>query len=330
VFGELTWHFMKQGSVIVGARHFSQQFTDDQLYHDWTFPADLEPTRVSPASKTVGKANVSYEYGKNQYVYALWSQGFRRGGANTVPYPPNFYAESPLLRYYQPDKTNNYEVGLKGRLSNGLSYTVAVFDIKWDNPQVSASLPSGNLAVYNVTAAESKGIELESAGPLFVHGFGYNVSFAYADATLSSDFSLPANNGAGVITPGELNGHAGQQLPGSPKTSAAATLTYDQNFAPDYDLTLAVNGTYRTRVLFNLSSFGLGTSGISQSTSYEVMNLYATLSHKPWRYTAYITNVLDRQDYLVPPAEPNLLNHLTDDYVVNPPREIGIRVGYTF
>ena len=39
----------------------------------------------SPASKTVGKVNPSYEYATDQYVYALWSQGFRRGGANSVP-----------------------------------------------------------------------------------------------------------------------------------------------------------------------------------------------------------------------------------------------------
>ena len=168
VFGELTWHFLRDGQVTVGARHFSQEFTDAQSYDDYNFPTFLPATpHESPASKTVGKVNPSYEYAPNQYVYAAWSQGFRRGGANSVPLVGPF-RESPLLSTYAPDSTNNYEAGLKGRFGNGFSYTVAIFDIKWDKPQISSSLPSGNLAVYNGNTAESKGFELESSGPLFV------------------------------------------------------------------------------------------------------------------------------------------------------------------
>jgi iron complex outermembrane recepter protein len=164
VFGELSWHFMPKGQITFGARYFNQKFTDEQLYQDFTFDVVVPPTPYNaPASKTVGKVNPSYEYADHQFVYALWSQGFRRGGANSVP-SSGIFQESPLLRDYQPDKTNNYEAALKGRFANGLSYTFAIFDIKWDEPQISSSLPSGNLAVYNANTAESKGFELESTG----------------------------------------------------------------------------------------------------------------------------------------------------------------------
>jgi iron complex outermembrane recepter protein len=331
IFGELTWHVMQHGAITLGARHFWQQFTDAQSYDFWTFPTFLPATqRQSPASKTVGKADISYEYDKNQYVYVLWSQGFRRGGANSVPYS-GFFAENPQLRYYTPDTTNNYEAGLKGRLDNGVNYTLAVFDIYWSHPQISATLPSGDLAVYNGNKAQSKGLELESNGPLFGYGFGYNFSFAYTDATLTSDFSLAANNGLGQILPGEITGQSGEQLPGSPKTSVAATLTYDHNLAAGYHLTLAANGTYRTHITFNLAPIGLGnTVGIKQSSSYEIMNLSASINHQRWRYTAYVTNLLDKQNILAPPAIPNLLNNLSNDYVVNPPRQIGVRIAYAF
>jgi len=329
LFGELTWHFMTHGQFTVGARHFSQEFTDAQSYLDYPFPTYIPATpHSSPASKTVGKAGPSYEYAKNQFVYALWSQGFRRGGANSVPLAGPF-AESPLLATYKPDETNNYEVGLKGRFDNGLSYTFAVFDIKWDNPQIFASLPSGNLAVYNANTAESKGFEFESSGPLFLPGLAYTVGFSYADAKLSSDFSLPANNGLGVITPGELFGTSGEQLPGSPKTSVNATITYDHTVAPGYDLTLALNGTYRTPITFALAPT-LGSTGVPQSSSYGIMNFSAVLNHKPWRVIGYITNLLDRQEILVPATQPNQFDNLTDDLVVNRPREIGMRIAYTF
>jgi iron complex outermembrane recepter protein len=330
-FGELTWHFVTGGQITAGARHFNQKFTDAQSYDDYPFPTHLpaEP-HESPASKTVGKVNPSYEYAKDQYVYALWSQGFRRGGANSVPLAGPF-RESPLLSTYAPDKTNNYEGGLKGRFSNGMSYTIAVFDIKWDKPQISSSLPSGNLAVYNANTAESKGVEFETMGPLFTPQLVYSVSFAYADAHLTSDFSLPANDGTqtGTIVPGLIHGSSGQQMPGSPKTSVSVGLNYEMILSAGYDLVLAGNGVYRSAVPMQLSPT-LGVTSVQYSSSYEIMNLSAAITHKPWRATLYCTNVLDRQNILVPPTQFNELDKLTNDYIVSPPREVGIRVAYTF
>jgi iron complex outermembrane recepter protein len=328
-FGELTWHSMPHGQITFGARHFSQKFTDSQLYQDFTFPILIPATpHEAPASKTVGKVNPSYEYADHQFVYALWAQGFRRGGANSVP-ANGIFQESPLLRDYQPDKTNNYEAGLKGRFSNGLSYTFAIFDIKWDKPQISSSLPSGNLAVYNANTAESKGFEFESSGPLFVPRLSYSVGFAYADAKLTSDFALPANNGTGTIVPGLLSGKSGEQLPGSPKTSLSAALIYDVNVKPGYDLTLSANGVYRSAVALQVAPT-LGNTTIQHSSTYEIMNLSAALNHERWRATLYVTNIFDKQEILAPPSQPNQIENLTNDYLVNPPREIGIRVGYFF
>jgi len=69
---------------------------------------------------------------------------------------------------------------------------------------------------------------------------------------------------------------------------------------------------------------------VQYSSSYEIMNLSAAITHKPWRATLYCTNVLDRQNILVPPTQFNELDKLTNDYIVSPPREVGIRVAYTF
>ena len=331
VFGELTWHFVKGGQVTVGARHFSQEFTDAQSYDDYNFPTHLPATpHESPASKTVGKVNPSYEYAPDQYVYAAWSQGFRRGGANSVPLVGPF-AESPLLSTYAPDSTNNYEAGLKGRFSNGLSYTIAVFDIKWDKPQISSSLPSGNLAVYNGNTAESKGFELESSGPLFVPQLTYSVSFAYADAHLTSDFSLPANDGTqtGTIVPGLIHGSSGEQMPGSPKESGSVTLDYDVAVSAGYDLALMANYVYRSGAPMQLTPT-LGVTTVQYSGTYDMVNFNAALNHGPWRTTLYVTNLFDRQNILVPPTQFNELGNLTNDYLVSVPREVGVRLSYTY
>ncbi|HVN99244.1 MAG TPA: TonB-dependent receptor [Steroidobacteraceae bacterium] len=329
VFGELSWHPSAHGQVTFGMRHFSQSFTDRQLYQDYTFNVLVPPIPwSSPASRTVGKVNPSYEFADHQYVYALWSEGFRRGGANSVP-ATGIFQESPLLRTYAPDQTNNYEIGIKGRFNSGHSYSIAVFDVRWDKPQISSSLPSGNLAVYNANKAESKGFEFESSGPLGLPSLSYSVSFAYADAKLTSDFSLPANDGYGNIVPGLLSGKSGQQLPGSPKTSVSLALLYDMKLAAGYELTLSANGVYRDKVALQVAP-SLSLTTVQYSSTYEVLNLSAALKQGPWLATLYATNALDRQAILGQPSQPNQLNDLTNDYLVSPPREIGLRLRYAF
>lgn len=333
VYGELTWHFMPHGQITAGARHFSQQFTDAQLYLDFTFPTLVPPTpHNAPASKTVGKINPSYEYATNHFVYALWSQGFRRGGANSVPYA-GIFAESPSLRYYQPDSTNNYEVGLKGRFSSGFTYTLAVFDIIWDRPQISASLPSGNLAVYNGNTAASKGFEVSSSGPIGpidATAWSYTISFSYVNAELTSNYSLAANNGLGVITPGEIVGTSGTQLPGSPRDSVSATVSYAHSLATNYDLLLSLNGSYHSLIKFDFAPTPGFASEVRQSSSFELMNFYATIKHQSWSVTGYATNLTNRQNVLVPPSQPDQVGGLTNDNIVSRPLEVGLRIGYQF
>jgi iron complex outermembrane recepter protein len=132
-----------------------------------------------------------------------------------------------------------------------------------------------------------------------------------------------------VITPGELTGKAGEQLPGSPKTSAQATISYTVTPVPDYQMVLALNSTYRTPVKFALAPT-LGATTVGQSTSFQTVNLSATLNHRPWYAIAYVKNLLDKEEVLVPPPQPDELNNLTNDVIVNHPREIGLRLGYKF
>ena len=48
------------------------------------------------------------------------------------------------------------------------------------------------------------------------------------------------------------------------------------------------------------------------------------------RYTLYVTNLLDKEELLVPPPLPNAFDNLTNDTIVNQPRMIGARVTYLF
>jgi outer membrane receptor protein involved in Fe transport len=74
----------------------------------------------------------------------------------------------------------------------------------------------------------------------------------------------------------------------------------------------------------------VGTTTIQHSSTYQIMNFSAALTHAAWRATAYVTNVFDKQEILAPPSQPNQFDNLTNDYLVNQPRTIGLRVAYSF
>lgn len=332
VFGELTWHFTRNGQVTFGGRHFQQRFSDAQSYLAYTFGIFLPPARQSaPASKNTWKINPSYQYARDQYVYAIWSQGFRRGGANAVP-TVGVFKESSALLSYTPDSDNNYEVGLKGRFGTGLRYSADLFDVEWDKPQVAGGTPVGNYAVWNGKKARSRGVELSLHDPLAIalNGLSVDISAAYADAVFTEDYSYAANNGAGVIESGRIFGHAGQQLPGSPKFSAAATVNYTISVSPEYALTLSLNNTYRSGMY--LSTFPGAYGEASEHVgSLALTNLSASLDHRAWRIAATVTNLTDKRAILQPEVYAfGTFYGLPNYEIINKPREISLRLGYSF
>jgi iron complex outermembrane receptor protein len=322
-FADFTWHFNSRGQITLGGRHFEQSFTDVQTYQDAAFAIDIpaEP-HSTPASKNTWKVNPSYEYAIGHYVYALWSQGFRRGGANALPIGGPIGETNPSLLSYAPDTVNNYETGIKGRFAAGLSYTFDVFDIHWDKPQVGGTTPVGNYAVWNANKAESKGLEFDLNAPLLLTGLSISLSGAYAHAIFTKDYFIAADAYGNIV------GKSGEQLPGSPKSSAAATINYEHMLAPSYELSLSLNDTYRSAV--TITTFP-GISGVTPSApGLNLANCSVAVSHEAWRLGIYVTNVTDKLAFQVPTATTVLSNGLGNPATINQPREINLRLRYWF
>ena len=318
LFGEVTYYFAKNWQITGGIRHFKQDFTDAGASELYTF-AISQPlsTQSSTTTKTLGKADISWEFTAGQHVYALWSQGFRRGGANGNLLTTGPFADlAPVL--YKPDSVNNYELGIKGRIGGQISYSFDVFYIDWKDPQVSALTPEANFAVWNAKAAVSKGFEYELNVPLGVPGLRLATSGTYANARLTEDYSYPDIRG-------DIVGKAGQQLPGSPKVSVAATLLYGHALGSKSNLLFTLNDTYTSEVVTSV----FAVLGIAPTTipSINLVNASASFSHDNWRVGLYSTNLLNKRVILGqasggPPE--------TYTETANRPREIYLRGGYAF
>jgi len=326
LFGEVSLHITRAAQITLGARHYWEDFIATQTETSYPFATiDNGQPSSNTISKTLYKVNPSIEYAKDQTVYATWSQGFRRGGANSFAISGPV-AESPQLLTYRSDTTNNYEIGFKGRFASGYSYAVDAFDIAWHNPQISGFTPvTDTPLVYNATEARSTGFDAETAGPLLVTGLRYSVAASYAHARLTEDFSLPANNGVGSISPGEISGTAGERLPGSPEWSAALTLNYERSLGADRSMALTANTTYTGTILGSLPS---PENPNTETAPYTIENLSASYNFSRYQISAYANNVADKRAVLGFQQRPGvaIVGALANYDLINRPREIGLRI----
>ncbi len=168
-FGELTYALTDKWSITGGARWFEfdrEQF--DRYAVPFGLPANSDPDATGLLSKgtdsdTSLKFATKYRFTPEVMAYALYSEGFRLGGQNSVRAAET--GEVPLN--YGPDHLSNYEVGLKSQwLDNRLRLNLAVFLMKWDDIQIHFdSTDSDNNGAFwiegniNGGKAEQKGVE---------------------------------------------------------------------------------------------------------------------------------------------------------------------------
>ena len=329
VYGNLTWHVTDRWQATGGARIFRETFNQemDQIFP--LFGIETIDNQSSKLTSQIFMLNTSYDLTPSVKVYGTWSQGFRRGGANTFPLDGPF-PESALIRYYTPDKTNNFEVGLKGRV-NGYYFAASVFYVRWNNPQIDLLTPHLQYpVVVNGKSADSKGIELETSGPLGAEGLTFNLGIGYAKARLTGDFALPAGLGGGTFEPAGIAGQDGDRLPGTPDLSGTANLNYALPLANGSKLTFSLGADYRSSTVTTLPHIALQTSATEDA--YALFHGDIEWNRGNWRYSLYGTNLTDKRvEYsrnVRLPENVLELGNFGNAFTISHPRELGVRVSF--
>ncbi|MHA6288162.1 TonB-dependent receptor [Maricaulis sp. CAU 1757] len=214
IFGELTWYATDNLDLTFGARYFDNESENDTFMALplWTglFP-DVNADFQSSEDDVLFKFNAAWRFSDQDMFYATISEGYRRGGSNAVPLS-GLYAEDPRWQFYTADSVVNYEVGLKGSRSSGLTYDVSLFYVDWEDPQFNTSTTNwGFFAVQNGGAARSYGLEATVDGYVG-NAWHYSLGYAYINASLAEDFHAPDRPAPGA--PIALDG---AMLPGTPE-----------------------------------------------------------------------------------------------------------------
>jgi iron complex outermembrane receptor protein len=345
LFGEVTWHPLSAWQITGGARFFKQDFSTaaySALPYCGSFcgTGDLGVTYVPPNGYSVNdhifKFNTSYKLSGAANAYFNYSEGFRRGGANGIPLAGPF-AVNPALQIYTPDKTKNFEVGLKGS-APGLNYTIDYFYIHWDNFQLDSQSYAGGYALAaNGQLARSQGVEMTLDGAIGTH-FNYQLGYTYTRAQVARDFAIQdyLDDGSGG-TAAIVSGKAGDTLPNAPKNSATWAVNYTHGLAPALDawhLRWHLGGSYRSAALsqlvntvpgarppFVIQGFMLWDGAVELSNG----KLYANLYGQNLFNALAVTGGVDAAE-----AAPGPEGTRAAHYYVGRPRTVGLRVGYRF
>ena len=356
VYGEVSYDFTDQWQVTAGARLYkydyaAQSGADFPVLNSALGSAGPDEINVdlNPSGQKDGgalyKLNTRYQFTDDLMGYLTFSQGYRIGSSNGLDLcqgtgSSQTVCASPAEFEYFPDKTNNYELGIRSQwFDNTLTLNGSVFFIDWVDPQLaSATLVGSSPIIKNGKGAESKGVEVSFNAKL-TDRFSMSGSYAYTKAELSADAPalLLGIGPPGFFTGTFTNGRAGDRLPGSPENQATFQANYQlplgADWTLDFDYGLAMVGNIITKV-------GLRESG-ETLPGYTVHQAAATLRGDAWSLSLYSRNLFNKYAVTGVRSTRNFIQTVADEngdpvrvrsYMedVLRPREIGLRFSYDF
>lgn len=328
LYGEATWHATPRLDLTGGIRYFHNSVSQDFLYDGPAFLIYLTNKTENKDDGFLFKANASYKLDDDNRVYATFSQGYRRGGANAFNIyegAESYYiGELESLIPYKPDYLNNYEIGIKGRIARNLEYSAAIFYEQLKDTQIEARTPVQNFAVVvNGGKAVSRGAEFELHARHFVDRLSADLSFTYADAKLTEDFAVPTAEG-------EILGSDGDRLPGSAKVTMSAFLNYDTDITQNARLNVGFGANYRGSVVFALPN---SLFPEPRSTGGAVtFNANMSVTSGPWNIGLFANNLTDKRmvTFYNPGAGRVASGSAASSFYINRPRTLGVKLGYNF
>jgi len=338
VFIDVDYNLTERWEVAAGIRYFRQDFSVDGISYIYGCnvfcsssgddPRGENPVQSSEDfSDHVLRISTNYALSDDLRAYFNISEGFRRGGANAVA-TEGVLVEPENLLTFEPDSVTSYELGLRGE-TGSFTFTTDVYYMDWKDPQIEGITPSGNwYAVINANSARTYGFDFEASGSL-TDNVSISAGYAYVNAELDEDFSVPASGRP-------YEGFAGDKLPGVPEHSLNLSLDW---FTPgvigSWDGLLTTNVSYRSEVWTDFESNGNGP-GINNPAyeldGFSIWNGAYTLSNEDASVTLFVENILGERGVTTITPVTSAADTVNANFraFVSRPRMIGLRVSYAF
>jgi outer membrane receptor protein involved in Fe transport len=278
LYGEMTFHVSDTFRINAGLRWFDNELTNSTAMDFPLFEGVVVPYVDYPSqeeSDVLLKLNLSWDIADDKMLYATYSEGFRRGGANAIP-TSGFFAElnPETVQFYKADTVDNYELGIKG-MTERWRYSADIFYVDWHDPQLNtATAWWGFFMAQNGDSAATKGVELEAAWAA-TDNLLVNFGYSYINAELTADLYAPQT--------GSLLSEDGHRLPGTSEHVATVSLDHGFNLSNGWTLASRLHAYYQsdsinsvqdTTIQDTFGSFTLFNASVAILTDHWTFSLY--------------------------------------------------------
>jgi iron complex outermembrane receptor protein len=281
LYGQVDYTLTKKLSVVGGLRYdYENKYLNVEGEYQ-TETGDIFVT-TPDTSSTINfnafspKLGLKYALAVNSNLFANYSRGFRTGGLTQLSTDPS----QPPLYPYQPEYSNNYEIGIKNNfLDYKLVLNVTAFYTHVNNAQVpTLILPDAITVTKNTGELNSKGAELEAFYKP-VKGLQFDYSFGYTNAKYKS-LKLSSN--------GENVDLGGKTQIFTPDVTSMLTGQYSFLISARHQIKMMIRGEwfYLGRRYFDLSN------NISQAP-YSLLNTMLGVSRKNIELSFWMRNIGD-------------------------------------
>lgn len=225
----------------------------------------------------VPRFTLNYQVGDTAMIYGSVAKAVKTGGFNVNT------AAGAILdseRTYAPEKSWNYELGVKNTLADGrVNVNAAVFYTRWDDQIVRAL--GKTFSILNANAGETsvKGIEIELRAEL-IEGLDVSTGLAYIDSAYDR-YTFGAMSAVGYDP--VLDGARLQYVP-----------EFQANVSAQYLAILSDNVAWKTR--FDISH-ETDQSVVQNAKAYigdtTLVNVRTGVETKSWDITLWVKNLFE-------------------------------------
>ena len=277
VYGQATYSITPTFDVTVGARYDAE---NRELTQNSEFEKNSIVTVTAPDSTFSRTFNaftpkivLSYKINNQSLLYASYAKGFRIGGFNF-----NNIAD----RTYNPEKSDNYEIGIKNSLlNNKLKANLTAFYFQQKDQQVTTTKDGINSAVLNVGDMNNFGLEAElTALPL------KNVQIEWTVSTSQSKYVRLDLFDYGL---GEVKKYVGNKAIYNPALQSMLAVQYGIPFKQSkQNLKAFVRGEYRY-----LGEYQLNFENTESQKAYSLLNARAGITSNHFDVAFWVRNLTD-------------------------------------
>ena len=266
LYGQINYQLTQKLSLIGGLRYDYENKKlaikgEYQQDGDAAFVTTPDTSAAANFTAVSPKLGLQFQLAENSNLYASYSRGFRTGGLTQLSSDPS----QPPLYPYQPEYSNNIELGIKNDFfNNRLRVNVALFATHVNNAQLpTLILPDAITVTKNTGALNSRGAELElAATPAKGLQIEYNLGYTNAKyQTLK------------VSSNGDMVNLDGKRQIFTPDVTSMLALQYSHILSTRHQIKLVARGEwfYLGRSYFDLANT------IEQS-SYHLLNTMVGVS----------------------------------------------------